>query len=119
MEMNWRDTLSIISSPEPDLGLRLSQFSIFFLQQVGGSACLPSDAEEVKEKKAVPMAITKAMMNSRLIFFMVVVLEFDETIGENVTTNLKIVGWRCKRKLTKRLIGAMDCHKKGVNCSGN
>jgi hypothetical protein len=115
MEMNWLDMLSMISSPEP-LFLFSSHFSVFFLQQVGDAGFLPSDAEELSETKAVPMAMTKAAMNSRLIFFMVVVLQFDETICENVTVNIKILWTGHNRNLTKRRIGAMECQNRVVNC---
>lgn len=113
--MNWLDMLSMISSPEP-LFFFSSHFSSFFLQQVGAVVFLPSDAEELSEIKAVPMAITKAAMNSRLIFFMVVVLQFDETICENVTVNIKILWTGRNQNLTKRRIRAMERQKWVVNC---
>lgn len=73
--MNWRDMLSMINSPDPERLFSVGHSVAFFLQQVGASAFLTSDAEEVKDTNAVPMAIIKVAKNSRLIFFMVVVLK--------------------------------------------
>jgi hypothetical protein len=75
---------------------------------VGVSIFLPLEAEEFREINAVASAMIAAVIKRRFSFFMVVVLQFDETIGENVTANLKFVGGRGKRKLTNRQIGEME-----------
>lgn len=108
--MNWRDMLSMISSPEP-VFVGSAHSWAFFLQQVGSAGFLPSDAEELSEIKAVPMAMTKVAMNSKLIFFMVVVWLFDETIVENVTVNINFLFAQDNWKLTKRWIGVMERKK--------
>ena len=94
--MNWRDMLSMISSPDP----LSSQLWPFCSLQVGGSGFLPLDAEDVKLINAVPSTRITAAIKRRFSFFMVVVLLFDVMFPENVTANLKIVGMGDKRKLT-------------------
>jgi hypothetical protein len=71
--INWRDILSMISSPVPFLGVFTSQSGSFFWQQVGSSIFLLLGDEEVRVMKAVPRTSTAAVINSILIFFMVVV----------------------------------------------
>lgn len=80
MEINWRDMLSMIISPELFFLFSVGHSVAFFLQQVGASAFLTSDAEEVNDTNAVPMAMINVAMNSRLIFFMVVVLSFRRNL---------------------------------------
>ena len=73
-----------------------------------------SEAEEVKT--IVPRINTsiKAAKISRLLFFMVVVLKFDESIGQNVTINLNfILVWSVDELMTGR-IRVMKCSKTGM-----
>jgi len=107
--------LSMISSPE--LPFLLHSITLF-LQLVGVSIFLTSEADEVKEISAVAKATTKALRNSRFIFFMVVVLQFDESIRENVTVNLNIVLASGNGLLMNSTIRAMECLNKLVNCIG-
>jgi len=65
--------LSMISSPVPFLGALISQAGAFFWQQVGASTFLLLGDEEVRVIKAVPRTRIAAVINSILIFFMVVV----------------------------------------------
>jgi hypothetical protein len=92
MLINWRDILSMINSPESFFlftGLQL--FSIF-LQQVGeGFFAFSSEAEEVKTIAPIASKMATAVKISRFPFFMVVVLKFDESIGQNVTINLNFI----------------------------
>ena len=116
MAINWRDMLSMISSPDPFELPLFSQPGLFFSQQVGVSIFLPLEAEEFREINAVASAMMTAVKKRRFSFFMVVVLQFDETIGENVTANLKFVGRRGKGKLTNSRIGEMEWQKQPLNC---
>lgn len=90
--MNWRDILSMISSPERLFLSSGAHLLSIFLQQVGERVALfLPDTEDVKT--IVPRASTgtKAAKISRLLFFMVVVLKLDESIGQNVTINLNFI----------------------------
>lgn len=115
--MNWRDMFSMIRSPLPVLLMSVPQSVVFFLQHVGVSFSLTSDAEEVNTKKpvAVMMAIRAKVI--QLFFLMVLVLRFDETIGVNVTVNLKNPGSPGKGLLINCLSGAMECTKALINCA--
>src|SRR5688500_16006292 len=92
MLMNCRDILSMISSPELLLLLPGPHLLSIFLQQVGeGMLFFLSEAEEVKTMAPSASTSTKAAKISRLLFFMVVVLKLDESIGQNVTINLNFI----------------------------
>lgn len=112
--MNWRDMLSMISSPEP----LSSQLWPFCPLQVGASGFLPLDAEEVKVRIAVPSTRITAVIKRKFSFFMVVVLLFDAIFSENVTANLKIVAGGDKHKQTNSRFRVMECLKCPVNCPG-
>ena len=115
MLINWRDILSMISSPVRFFLFSRGHLLSIFLQQVGGGMLLfLSEAEEVKT--IVPRVNTsiKAAKISRLLFFMVVVLKFDESIGQNVTINLNfILVWSVDELMTGR-IRVMKCSKTGM-----
>ena len=107
---------SMIISPEPVLPGSLHS-AAFFWQQVGASGFLPSEAEEVKEINAVPMARMKAAIKRKLIFFMVVVLHFDVSRAKNVTVNIKFLLRGRNGNLIKCVIRVMERGNRGVNCS--
>ncbi len=59
--MNWRDMFSMIRSPLPVFLIPGLHSAAFFLQHVGDSFALTSDAEEVKTMKLVAtMMATRA-----------------------------------------------------------
>lgn len=79
MLINWRDMLSMISSPDPLLLLPGVHLVSVFLQQVGPGRGMVffflSEAEEVKTMAARVSTRTNAVVISRVLFFMVVGLE--------------------------------------------
>ena len=113
--MNWRDILSIMSSAGPlFLFFSLHCFSVL-LQQEGDWLFFLSEAEEVKTISPAPKTRINAIMRKWLPFFMVVVLQLDESISENVTVNIKFTLIIDKLKLMNRQILAMECRKLLMN----
>lgn len=109
--------MSIFSSTGP-LSSRPGVHSIpAFLQQVGVGVVfvLAVDAEDVNTMKLAATRIIPANKRIRLFFFMVMVLRWDESIGENVTVNIKLFETPGKRKMINSGIGATDCQKTAMN----
>ncbi len=115
MLINWRDMLSMMSSPGPlFLFSSLHCFSVF-LQLEGDWLLFLSEAEEVNTISPAPSARTNAITINLFLFFMVVVLQFDESIGENVTVNIKFTPKCSKPNLMNSQTLAIECGNHPMN----